>query len=85
MTDDPSSWGEPVGPARCRTCKHWEPGEQPWGCQKGQKVGLCGAVRAKHLGGPERLGLLAVAVGETIYGELMTDVQFGCVLHEGKT
>lgn len=45
-------------------------------------MGWCGAVRAEKLDGSKCSGLLAVAVGESIYGELMTDENFGCILHE---
>ena len=70
--------------ANCKTCKHWEPGQQPWAAQVGQTVGLCAAVRPGRLDGSKRSGMLAVAVGESIYGELMTDAEFGCILHEAK-
>ena len=64
----------------CKTCKHWAPGEQPWGVQIGQKVGFCNAVRG--YGSESKPGMLAVAVGESVYGELMTDENFGCILHK---
>ena len=82
--------GAPNGPQKnprpsCKTCKHWEPGATPWGAQEGQEVGLCSAVDATELGGHKKTGMLAVAVGEAIYGELMTDAEFGCILHEVKS
>ncbi len=67
----------------CKTCKHWAPEEQPWDVQIGQKIGFCNAVRAYYIYSSEKKsGMLAVAVGESVYGELMTDENFGCILHE---
>lgn len=74
----------------CRTCKHWEPAVVPkqyhWSYFKEDQVlGQCRAGTPDY----DREGygplMAAVCESESIGGELITDENFGCILHEVKT
>lgn len=68
---------------RCATCRHWEPltaGEDRWNCHNDdQKLGAC---MMNDAGPPQ--GALVVATADGVYGGLVTDARFGCVLHQPK-
>jgi hypothetical protein len=72
----------------CRTCKYWD-NTNPFdaiafNCHKeGDEIGLCKL--ASHGGdhGPKQdYKAIATCGGESIYGELVTKAQFGCIQYE---
>lgn len=79
---------------RCKNCKYWEKHEDlAFACHvDGQDIGLCRAasidrfIKGKHRFDSEYDGevILAVATcnSEGIYGELVTDAEFGCISFE---
>ena len=73
---------------RCENCKYWEQNtlrsNNRWKCHKqSQMLGICN----KAYGGENNNGqwVLAACRSEGIYGDLITDSRFYCILFEEKS